>query len=184
MGSVAFVFNRRISFFLSYLGPILEIGGGGSARLYNMQNYAMCTIMQGSKSCKIKTYERCNIMQNAISQQSKQSAAESAFVQIAHPPAFGACFFRGGYWYISILSLEKFFWVTLSLFPSMPIFLPMDLQCTMVKLKNGVKSSQLWQIISPSIFNENLPKFERWRINIQKIKINNLFAKYYEKKYF
>ena len=41
--------------------------------------------------------------------------------------------------------------------------------CTMVKLKNGVKRSQLWKIISPPIFNENLPNFERWCINIQKI---------------
>ena len=43
------------------------------------------------------------------------------------------------------------------------------IQCTMVKLKNGVKSSQLWQIISPTIFNKNLPNFERWCKNIQKI---------------
>ena len=34
-------------------------------------------------------------------------------------------------------------------------------QCTMVRLKNGVKSSQLWKIISPPIFNESLPNFER-----------------------
>ena len=40
------------------------------------------------------------------------------------------------------------------------------LHCTMVKLKNGVKRRQLWQIISPPIFNENLPNFERWCINI------------------
>ena len=38
-------------------------------------------------------------------------------------------------------------------------------QCTMVKLKNGVKSSQLWKVISPPIFNENLSNFERWCIN-------------------
>ena len=41
--------------------------------------------------------------------------------------------------------------------------------CTMVKLKNGIKSSQLWTIISPPIFNGNLSNFERWWINIQKI---------------
>ena len=35
------------------------------------------------------------------------------------------------------------------------------LHCTMVKLKNGVKRSQLSTIISPPIFNENLPNFER-----------------------
>ena len=29
----------------------------------------------------------------------------------------------------------------------------------MVKLKNGVKSSQLWKIISPPIVNKNLPNF-------------------------
>ena len=42
---------------------------------------------------------------------------------------------------------------------------------TMV-LTNGVKSSQLWQIISPPIVNENLSNFGRWCINIQ----TNLFA--------
>ena len=30
-------------------------------------------------------------------------------------------------------------------------------QCIMDELKNGVKSSQLWRIISPPIFNEHLP---------------------------
>ena len=43
-------------------------------------------------------------------------------------------------------------------------------QCTMRKLKNGVKSGQLWQIISPPIFNENSPNLEGWCKNIQKIK--------------
>ena len=42
-------------------------------------------------------------------------------------------------------------------------------QCTMGKLKNGVKRSQVWQIISPSIFNQNLSNFERWCLNSQKI---------------
>ena len=55
-------------------------------------------------------------------------------------------------------------------------------QCTMVKLKNGVKSSQLWTFISPPIFNENSSNFERWCINIQKIIHKILFAKYYENK--
>ena len=41
-------------------------------------------------------------------------------------------------------------------------------QCTMGKLKNGVKRSQVWQIISPSIFNQNLSNFERWCLNSQK----------------
>ena len=40
--------------------------------------------------------------------------------------------------------------------------------CTMVKLRKGVKSGQLWQIIPPTIFNENLPNFESWCINIKK----------------
>ena len=53
--------------------------------------------------------------------------------------------------------------------------------CIMVKLKNGVKISQIWKIISPPIFNENLPNFGRCCINIQKIIWKNLFAKYYEK---
>ena len=35
------------------------------------------------------------------------------------------------------------------------------MHCTMFKLKNGVKSSQFWQIIFPPIFNENLPNFKR-----------------------
>ena len=38
---------------------------------------------------------------------------------------------------------------------------PLKTHCTMVKLKNGVKSSQLWQIFSPPIVNKNLSNFER-----------------------
>ena len=53
--------------------------------------------------------------------------------------------------------------------------------CTMVKLKNGIKSSQLWTIISPPIFNGNLSNFERWCINIRKIIKKILFAKCYER---
>ena len=53
--------------------------------------------------------------------------------------------------------------------------------CTMRKLKNGVKSGQLWQIISPPIFNENSPNLEGWCKNIQKIKkiidFPNIFKK-------
>ena len=48
----------------------------------------------------------------------------------------------------------------------------------MEKLKNGVKSGQLWQIISPPILNENSPNLEGWCKNIQKIKKNNWFPKY------
>ena len=55
------------------------------------------------------------------------------------------------------------------------------IQCTMRKLKNGVKSGQLWQIISPPIFNENSPNLEGWCKNIQKIKkiidFPNIFKK-------
>ena len=43
-------------------------------------------------------------------------------------------------------------------------------QCTMRKLKNGVKSGQLWQIISPPIFNEISPNLEGWCKNIKKSK--------------
>ena len=53
--------------------------------------------------------------------------------------------------------------------------------CTMQKLKNGVKSGQLWQIISPPMFNENSPNLEGWCKNIQKIKkiidFPNIFKK-------
>ena len=40
--------------------------------------------------------------------------------------------------------------------------------CTMRKLKNGVKSGQLCQIISPPIFNEISPNLEGWCKNIKK----------------
>ena len=55
------------------------------------------------------------------------------------------------------------------------------IHCTMEKLKNGVKSGELWQIISPPIFNENSPNLEGWCKNIQKIKkiidFPNIFKK-------
>ena len=47
----------------------------------------------------------------------------------------------------------------------------------MQKLTNGVKSGQLWQIISAPIFNENLPNFREWCKNIQKLSICQMFRK-------
>ena len=54
------------------------------------------------------------------------------------------------------------------------------LHSTMRKLKNGVKSGQLWQIISPPIFNENSPNLEGWCKNTKKkiiIDFPNIFKK-------
>ena len=42
-------------------------------------------------------------------------------------------------------------------------------QCTMVKLKNGVKSSQLWQVISSLIFIKNLWNFAQSCLKFSKI---------------
>ena len=52
-----------------------------------------------------------------------------------------------------------------------------DSHCTMQKLKNGVLSGQLCQIISPPIFNENSPHLEGWCKNIKKKMIDfpNIF---------
>ena len=51
---------------------------------------------------------------------------------------------------------------------------PQGLHCTMGKFKkNWVKSSQ---IISPPIFNENLPNFEGWCINIQQARKPRSYA--------
>ena len=38
-------------------------------------------------------------------------------------------------------------------------------QCTMGKMKNGVKSSQLWQIISPWMLNQKFPNFVHSSLN-------------------
>ena len=45
-------------------------------------------------------------------------------------------------------------------------------QCTMGKLKNRVKSCQLWQIISPWILTQKFPNFAHSCINSSKTQIN------------
>ena len=75
------------------------------AKLFKVQNYTRCKIMQGAKLCKVQNHAKLKLMKGAtlckiqsVSNQSVMSnQPQSAFVQIAHPPAFGACFFRGGY---------------------------------------------------------------------------------------
>ena len=52
--------------------------------------------------------------------------------------------------------------------------------CTMGKLKNGVKSSQLWQIISLWILAQNLPNLAQSCRNSPKTQINtNIWNKYF-----
>ena len=46
------------------------------------------------------------------------------------------------------------------------------LQCTMGKLKNRIKSSQLWQLISPWILTQKFPSFAHSFLNSPQTKIN------------
>ena len=48
----------------------------------------------------------------------------------------------------------------------------------MQKLKSGVKSSQLWQIISPWILAQNFPNFAQSCLNSPKTQINANIYKY------
>ena len=62
-----------------------------SEKLCRVQNYALCQIMQSAKLCrgaqlgKMQNYVKCDSGKKCIGQQ------QSAFVQLAHPQAFGAC---------------------------------------------------------------------------------------------
>ena len=52
-------------------------------------------------------------------------------------------------------------------------------QCTMGKFKNGVKSSQLWQIISLWILAQNLPNLAQSCLNSPKTQINTYISNKY-----